>query len=634
MAFDRLNEWLKKTVQGSDKAPVAPSAPPTTPHKIPAQKPPRPAPRSFATQRIHAPTPRAQAPVPHVTPQTAVAPTSHHASGVLRCIPLGGLNEVGKNCMVVEYGKDAFMIDLGFQFPEENMPGVDYVIPDVSYLLNRPPLKGIVLTHGHMDHIGGIAYLIEKLKFPPIYGTSLTLGILKRHLGEFGLGQRVKLHTIDPKNHLKLGVFDISFFRVNHSIPDAVGIVARTPVGSIVHTGDFKFDMTPADADRPADFAKIASLSTQNILMLFSDSTNAMETGHTVSEKKVGDVLDDIIKTAEGRVVIAAFASLVGRIQQIIKSARRYNRKVFVTGRSMLQNIDIAVELGFLKIPPATVFPVEKAKQYKDNQILILTTGSQGEDISSLTRMSKNDHAHISIKKGDTVVLSSSPIIGNEKAIVGVINNLCRLGAHVISNHLMDVHVSGHAKQEDLKMMLNFVKPKYFVPVHGELYMRMAHKELALATGMTESQIFLVDNGEVLEANNRGIVRKTPEKVPAADIVVDGRGVVDIGTKIMLERQVMAENGVLIALVKVDAKTHAIIGEPEIVYRGFMYLQESQKLAAEIKKVVVDSYATIRKKDSAAKQEDVRHYIRAQVEKFVRKALNRNPLVLPIFVQL
>lgn len=626
MAFDKLNEWLKKTVQSPDKAPVKQSAPlPQTsarPHVRPApvqqQKPQRTNTRPFGTQRI----------------QPSQAPVIHHAgTGVLRCIPLGGLNEVGKNCMVVEYGKDAFVIDMGFQFPEENMPGVDYVIPDISYLLKRPPIKGIVLTHGHMDHIGGIAYLIEKLKFPPIYGTPLTLGIVKKHLEEFGLVQRVKMHTIDPKNHLKLGIFDISFFRVNHSIPDAVGIVARTPVGTIVHTGDFKFDMTPADADRPADFAKIANLSTQNVLMLFSDSTNATEPGHTVSEKKVGDVLDDIVKTTEGRVIIAAFASLVGRIQQIIKSARRYNRKVFISGRSMLQNIDIAVELGFLKIPPATVFPVEKAKQYKDNQVLILTTGSQGEDISSLTRMSKNDHAHISIKKGDTVVLSSSPIIGNEKAIVGVVNNLCRLGARVISNHIMDVHVSGHAKQEDLKMMLNFVKPKYFIPVHGELYMRMAHKELALSTGIPESNVLLVDNGEVIEANNRGVVRKLQEKVPVANVVVDGRGVADIGTKIMLERQVMAENGVLIIMTKTDAKTRALVGDPEIVYRGFMYLQESQKLAAEIRKTVVEAYTTIRKKDAAAKSEDVRHYVRAQVEKFVRKALNRNPLVLPIFVQ-
>lgn len=560
-------------------------------------------------------------------------PAAVSPRGVLRIIPLGGLDEVGKNMMVIEYERDIVIVDMGFQFPDEDMLGIDYVIPDVSYLMDKlDRIRGILITHGHLDHIGGIPYLLPKLGFPPIFSAKLTIGLVKKRLEEFSLEKRARLHEVDPSKTFRLGNFVIDWFRVNHSIPDGLGIILRTPAGVIVHTGDFKFDYTPV-FQRPADYAKIASLGSQNVVALFSDSTNALKAGYTMSEKRIGETLDELIKHAHGRIVIAAFASLIGRIQQIINSAMKYGRKVFLSGRSMADNISIAQQLAFIKAPPGVIHPINKIGKTKDEHVLILTTGAQGEAMSALTRMALGDHSHISIKRGDTIVLSSSPIPGNERSIYTVINNLVRLGARVIFNQVMDVHTSGHAQREDLKLMINLVKPKYLVPIHGELFMRQGHAEIGRELGMAERQTIIVENGDILELV-RGEVRKTGEKVSANYIMIDGKGVGDVGAQIIMDRQIMAENGVLVVLFTADQKTKKLIRDPEVISRGFVYMKESQEIVNETVSVSKRAYEEAVARLSTGKRGEVKAYIRGCLDRFSHRRIERHPLILPIIVEI
>ncbi len=400
--------------------------------------------------------------------------------GKLKMIPLGGLDEVGKNMLALEYEDDIVILDMGFEFPDEDMRGIDYVIPDTSYLeANKKRIRGVVLTHGHLDHIGGIPYILPKLDFPPVYGTKLTIGLAKRRTEEFKQERMTKFNVIDPKEKIKLGKFTCSFFRVAHSIPDSVGIVVDTPVGKVVDTGDFKFDDTPVGSQHHAEIGKMKALGTQNVLALFCEATNALKPGHSISEREVQKTLNEIVGKTEGRIVVASFSSQIGRIQQLLDAAAKNGRKVFVSGRSMLTNIKIASELGYLKFPKELVSEIKKYKNVADKKTLIITTGSQGEAISALARMAANEHAHIKIKEGDTIILSSSPIIGNERPIHTVINRLTKLGANVIHNALMDVHTSGHGNRDELVRMINYIKPKYLVPIHGEFYMRKALMLLA-----------------------------------------------------------------------------------------------------------------------------------------------------------
>ena len=555
-----------------------------------------------------------------------------HSKNVLRIIPLGGLEEVGKNMTVFEYGDDIFIVDMGFQFPEEDMLGIDYVIPDVSYLEDKKDkIRGLVVTHGHLDHIGGISYLLDKIGNPPIYATKLTLGLIQKRLEEFKLMGKAKLIELDPKQRLNLGRFELEFFRVNHSIPDGIGLVINTPAGTVVHSGDFKFDFSPADK-KPADFAKLASLSKRNVIALMSDSTNALKPGYTISEKQIGEALEGIIKNTEGRIIIASFSSLIGRIQQIITLAAKHGRRVFVSGRSMIDNIGIAKQLGYIKGPPGLVRDIKtNARAATASNALILTTGSQGEAVSALTRMALNNHHQVKIKKGDTVVLSSSPIIGNERAIATVVNNLCQLGARVISNQIMDVHTSGHAQQEDLKLMMSLVQPKYLVPIHGELYMRAGHVQVAQEIGMKPEQAILANNGDVLEIS-QGVAKKLEEKVPSNYIMVDGLGVGDLGTQVIMERQVMAENGILVVLFKVNGKTRKLIGTPDVISRGFIYMKESAEVIEKVAKMASSAYEEIIKKDPRAKRKDVKNYVRARLDRYVHNQLEKRPLVLPVIV--
>lgn len=549
----------------------------------------------------------------------------------LRIIPLGGLEEVGKNMTVLEYGEDIIIIDMGLQFPEEDMLGIDYVVPDISYLEDKKDkIRGVVITHGHLDHIGGIPYLKPKLGNVQFFGTKLTMGLVKDRLKEFELDKDTRLSVIGPDDVLRLGVFNVSFFRVNHSIPDGVGLVISTPVGTIVHTGDFKFDFTPADKT-PTDLSKIATLGSKNVVALFSDSTNALKPGYTVSEKQIGETLDEIIKNAEGRIIITSFASLIGRIQQVIDSAIRHKRKVFVSGRSMENSIRSASALGYLKIPPGTVHPVKTANQIGDKNSLVLTTGSQGEAVSALTRMAMSEHAHIKIKRGDTVVLSSSPIIGNERAIATVINNLCKLGAKVISSQIMDVHTSGHAQQEDLKLMINLVKPKYLVPIHGEYYMRMAHAEIGHTLGMREENTILINNGDVLEVGE-GQMSRTGEKVEANYVMVEGPEGSGVGSQVLLERQILAENGVLVLLFRVRGRSKDLIGAPDVISRGFIYMKQAPEILEKVTEIAKSAYEEIIKKDKKVKRGDVKCFISSRVNRFVQNKVEKRPLILPVII--
>lgn len=592
MQDDKLGAWIKKNIEGAGGEKI-----------------------EFESQR------KVQ---PHHLPHL-------RRKGVLRVIPLGGLDEVGKNMMVFEYGNDIVIVDMGFQFPNEDMLGVDYVIPDITYLEDKTDrIRGVLLTHGHLDHIGGIPYLLPKLNFPPLFGTPLTMGLVLKRLEEFGLERKAKLHNINPAHPLRLGQFHCEFFRVNHSIPDGVGIILRTPAGVLVHTGDFKFDNTPV-YQQPADYAKIASLGLQNVIALFSDSTNALEPGSTMSEKKIGETLEEIIKHASGRIIIAAFASLISRIQTIMDLAVKYDRKVFLSGRSMNDNVSISRHLQYIKTPPSAVFPINKIGRTPDEKALILTTGAQGEAYSALTRMALGDHAQISIKKGDTIVLSSSPIPGNERAIYATINNLVRYGARVIFNQVMDVHTSGHANQEDLKLMVSLVRPKYLIPIHGELFMRQAHGELGKSMGMLDKQIIILENGDILEVE-RGEARKTREKVSAHYVMIDGKGIGDVGAQIIMDRQIMAENGVLIVLYHVDPKTKGLLGEPDVITRGFIYMRESKELISEIIRLAGKAYKECVTKKPGVKRGELKAYIRGVLDRYTHQKIERHPLVLPVFV--
>ncbi|MDA1060829.1 MAG: ribonuclease J [bacterium] len=555
--------------------------------------------------------------------------------GKLKVIPLGGLNEVGKNMMALEYENDIMIIDMGFEFPSEDLMGIDYVIPDVSYLEdNKNRIRGVVITHGHLDHIGGIPYILPKLGFPPVYGTKLTLGLIKKRTEEFKQEKQTKLLTINPNETIKLGQFACSFFRVAHSIPDAVGVVVDTPVGKVVHTGDFKFDETPARNQPKAETNKMEQLGKQNVLALFCESTNSLKAGHSMSEREVGHALDEVVGKCKGRIIIASFSSQIGRIQQIIDAAQKHNRKIFVSGRSMENNIDISASLGYLNLKKDLVQNIRRYKNStSDRETLILTTGSQGEAVSALSRMAKGEHAHVKVRKGDTIILSSSPIPGNEIAINTIINNLTILGADIIHNEMKDVHTSGHGKQDELVRMINYVKPKYLVPVHGEYYMRKGLARLAEERcGIPEDRIIMLLNGDVLLAE-RGKVIKSKEKVDTKYILIDGSGEGQVGSAVQVERQIMAQNGILVVLIYINKKSKKLTKPPDVISRGFIYMSESDAIIKEISKLAEDSYKKILDKNPGANRGDIKKYIRQTVDKITHQKLERRPLIVPLIIE-
>lgn len=553
--------------------------------------------------------------------------------GKLKIIPLGGLNEVGKNMTAFEYEDDIIIVDMGLEFPSEDMFGIDYVIPDISYLEdNKKRIRGVVITHGHLDHIGGIPYILPKLDFPPLFATKLTIGLIKKRIDEFKQDKLAQLNIISPDQILKLGQFTFSFFRVAHSIPDCVGIIIDTPIGKVVHTGDFKFDATPARNQAPADIHKMEALGSQNVLALFCESTNALKPGHSMSELDVGICLTKIIKEAPARVIIASFSSQVGRIQQILDAAVANNRKVFVSGRSMSETMSISASLGYLSFPKDLIFDIKKYKKIPDEQALILTTGSQGEAVSALTRISTGEHPHVKVQKGDMIVLSSSPIIGNEQAISTVINRLTMLGAEVIHNQIMDVHTSGHGKQDELARMINYVKPKYLIPIHGEYYMRQGLSKVAQQKcGMKENQVLMIQNGNILIAEPNS-VKVSEEVVETKYILIDGLGEGHFDSQVQMDREIMSQNGALVVLVYVRGKQ---LGRtPDVVSRGFIYMHESEEITKEISQLAADAFRRIMDKNPGANRQDIKKYIRQTIDKYTHTKIERRPLIIPLLIEM
>lgn len=554
----------------------------------------------------------------------------------LRIIPLGGLGEIGKNMTVFEYGDDIIIVDMGFLFPDNEMLGVDYVIPDISYLDDKKDrIRGILITHGHEDHVGAIPYLWPKIS-APIYGTRLTIGLVEGKLEEFrNLNLKNHLHVIDPeKDKLRLGVFEIEFFRVTHSIPDGVGLIIKTPVGVVVHTGDFKFDHSPVD-DKNTEIAKLAEAGDKGVLVLMSDSTNAESPGYSPSEKTLENTFNQIFTNAEGRVIIASFASQINRIQQIINVAERKGRRLAFSGRSMLKNVEIAVRLGYLKVPQGLIMRIEEANKLPDSKVAIMCTGSQGESMSALSRMASGEHKQIKIKKGDTVIFSASPIPGNETAVISVVDDLFRQGANVVfeSSHSSSrTHVSGHPCAEELKMMLTIVKPKYFIPIHGERHHLVHHAQLAEEVGIERERSFVADNGNVIEFDKSG-GRILERKVQNGMILVDGLGIGDVGEIVLRDRKAMSTEGIFVVICTVDRNTGKVITSPDIISRGFIYMRENEKLVndarAEVKRIMSGNEKN-RNKDW---KNDIKSKLRDQISQYLFNRTKRQPMVIPVVIE-
>jgi len=541
---------------------------------------------------------------------------------------LGGAGEIGKNMYVVELDEDIFVIDAGLMFPGDEMLGIDKVIPDISYLKeNKERIQGIFITHGHEDHIGALSYVLRDLKVP-VYGTRLTLGLIEHKLKEAGLLKKADLRPIDAKTKLTVAGHFITFFRVNHSIPDAVGVCIQTSQGAIVHTGDFKFDYTPVDG-KQADFGKIAAIGQRGILCLLSDSTNAERPGMSGSESIVGSELNDVIYEAPGRVIVASFASNIHRLQQVFAAAEANNRKVAVVGRSMVNNVEVAQRLNYLRFKQKTLIDLSDINRLDDNQVVILTTGSQGEPMAALTRMARNAHKQVNIRLNDTVVVAASPIPGNEKSVSKTIDLLFRAGANVIYNQ-RKVHVSGHGHAEDLKLMLNLIKPKFFLPIHGEFRMQKAHSRLAQTVGVNANNIFIIENGDVVEFEKRKA--RMSRKVNAGNVLIDGIGVGDVGNIVLRDRRLLSQDGVVLCVITISRKNKTIVSGPEIISRGFVYMRESEDMINEANRIVAKQLQG--KLNGELDWTEMKSLIRDKLSAYLYEQTKRRPMILPIIMEI
>jgi ribonuclease J len=557
----------------------------------------------------------------------------NYSKSNLRIIPLGGLEEIGRNMTVFEYGADIIIVDMGLQFPDEDMPGIDYIIPDVSYLQGKERnIRGVLITHGHYDHIGAIPHLMEKIGNPPIYMTELTRGIVMKRQEDYKDKAPLNIHTVKKIDRLRLGVFNIEFFHVNHTIPDAVGLAINTPVGTIIYTGDFKFDHSPV-SDAPADIAKIARLGSENVLALMSDSTDSQTPGYSLSESRIAQTLDDIFEKTEGRIIIATFAALISRIQSVVTAAEKHGRKLAIDGYSMRTNVEIAKNLGYLQSRKGTLIPINKVNDYPDGKVAIMCTGAQGEPNAVLMRIINGEHRFVKVRKDDTFVLSSSVIPGNERTVQSIMDTIYRKDAKVIHYKMMDVHAGGHGRQEDLKMMMNLVRPKYLIPIHGNYYMLKLHGELGVSVGIDPKKILIGENGKVIEFDYRGNGKVTEEKVPTTRIMVDGLGVGDIGQVVLRDRQVLAKDGMFTIIVIIDGKTKKIIGKPQVTSRGFIFVKENFDLVNATKKKVEEIVAQKTSKDSAVNWDYVKNNIRETVGSFLYQKTQRRPMILPVVIE-
>lgn len=572
------------------------------------------------------------APRPETNKSPLPARTSPKAN--LRIIPLGGLEEIGRNMTVFEFGQDIIIVDMGLQFPDEDMPGIDYIIPDVTYLKGKEKnIRGVLITHGHYDHIGAIPHLMEILGNPPIYMTELTRGIVMKRQEDYKDKQPLNIHTVKKIDRIRLGSFSVEFFHVNHTIPDAVGLAISTPVGTVIHTGDFKFDHSPI-SDAPADVAKIARLGSENVLALMSDSTDSRTPGYSLSESKIAKTLDDIFEqTTNGRLIFATFSSLISRIQSVVAAAEKNGRKVAVDGYSMKTNVEIARTLGYLQTKKGTIIPISKVNEYPDNKVAILCTGSQGESNAVLMRIVNGEHRFVKVHKNDTFVLSSSVIPGNERTVQAIMDTIYRKDAKVINYKMMDVHAGGHARQEDLKMMINLIRPKYLIPVHGNYFMLKLHGELGVSVGLDPRNIIIGENGRVIEFDYRQNGKVTNEKVQVNNVMVDGLGVGDIGEVVLRDRQLLAKDGMFVITVIIDSKTKKIVGKPQVTSRGFIFVKENFDLVNATKKKVEEVVYAKTSPDSAVNWDYVRNNIREVVGQYLYTKTQRRPMVLPVVIE-
>ncbi len=553
----------------------------------------------------------------------------HFKKPNLKIIPLGGLDEIGKNITVFEYEDEIVLVDCGLEFPEDSMLGVDLVIPDVTYLeRNKEKIKGLVITHGHEDHIGSIPYVLRKINMP-IYATKLTNALIRNKLEEHKLLKSTKLIDVQQGETISFGKIKVEFIRSSHSIPDAVMLAIHTPVGVVLHTGDFKVDFTPIDGE-VMDLGRIAELGNQGVLALMSDSTNSERTGYTMSERSVGDVLDKQFINCTKRIVVATFASNVHRVQQIVNSAVKYGRKVAVCGRSMINMITAARELGYIQVPENTFIDIDMIKNYTDEQLLILTTGSQGEAMSALTRMATGEHKKVVITPNDKIIISATPIPGNEKFVSKVIDDLMKIGAEVVYSSLEAIHVSGHACQEEQKLILSLVRPKFFIPVHGEFRQLKAHAETARKMGVDPTHIFIMTNGRVMEINPNEA--KLTSSVPSGKILVDGLGVGDVGNIVLRDRQHLSQDGLIVIVMTMDSATGEIVSGPDVVSRGFVYVRESENLMEEVKGVIKEE---VRK----CEEQNIRDWatiksnLKDNLRDYIFTKTKRNPMILPIIME-
>lgn len=548
----------------------------------------------------------------------------------LKVIVLGGLEEVGRNCTLLERGDDIIIIDMGLQFPEEDMPGIDYIIPNISYLKGKEKnVRGIIITHAHYDHIGGIPHLSPKLGNPPIFTTRFSAAVIKRRQEDFD-NKKLNIKEITKDDQLILGKFRIEFFHVNHNIPESLGVVVHTPQGTVVHTGDWKFDYSPVDG-MPADFSKIAKIGDKGVLALLCDSTNAGQKGHQISESEIGKTLSKIIEDASGRIIIGTFASLLSRMRQVIEIADKLGKKVAVDGYSMKTNLDISKKMGYVKVKPGTLIDIKQVDDYPPEKVIILCTGAQGEENAVLMRIANNEHRNVQIQPGDTVVFSSSIVPGNERMIQRLKDTLVKKGAKIIHYQMMDVHAGGHAKSEDVKLLTLLIKPKYFIPIEGNRFLLEENAAVAESMGFPEKNIFVACNGQIMEfASGRGWL--TNNYIKTDYVFVDGLGVGDVSQVVIRDRQVLAADGMVVVITLIDGKTGALVGSPDIISRGFVYLKENKNLIEDTRKLV-RKLAQDKDKKSPPDNMYLKNKLRDEIGVFLFKRTERRPMILPVVIE-
>ncbi len=551
----------------------------------------------------------------------------------LRIIPLGGLEEIGRNMMALEYQNDIIIIDMGLQFPDEDMPGIDYIIPNTAYLKKvKEKIRGVIITHGHYDHIGAIPHSMGRIGNPTIYASALTKGIILRRQEDFPGAAKINIEEINKNSKIQLGSFKIEFFHVNHNIPGGLGLVIDTPIGRIIHTGDFKFDHTPI-GDEPADISRINQISNGGVLVLLSDSTNAEKAGHSISELDIQNNLETIFNEVSGRIIIATFASLISRIQEIINLAEKYGRKVAVDGYSMRINVEIAKELGYLKAQKGTLIKAKQINDYPLHKTVLVGTGAQGEGNAVLMRIANQEHKHVQIQKDDAIVFSSSVVPGNERSVQSLKDLLWRQGARVYHYQMLDIHAGGHGQAEDLKMMINLIRPKFFIPIHGNYYMLKLHGEIAQGAGIPEKNIIIGGNGKVILLDKNSITL-SEEQVPANYVMVDGLGVGDVGEVVLRDRQEMAKDGMFVIVCLIDSQLGAVKGEPDIISRGFVYLRENQELLNETRKKIKQIVKQNASRNHTTNYPLIKRKIRDKIGQFLYTKTQRRPMVLPVIIEI